>query len=179
MQVGYGVRSVPAGIYQARLVLTIVPASSGGSLVRADAQVIWFPPRTAAEYIDPARYHVLVIAITFFNPRLHTIDKVVTSQAAITQLAEALDQSPVEPVQPFCPLIFATYRLGFSVSLHSRPVVVVSATRWPCGGAKISIDGRPQPPLQDANIVVTTADRLLGVNPEPPGQQTGQASRGA
>ena len=34
---------------------TIAPVSSGGSLVRADAQVIWFPPRTAAEY-DPARY---------------------------------------------------------------------------------------------------------------------------
>jgi len=174
MQVGYNARSVPAGIYAARLVLTIAPASSGGSLVRADAQVIWFPPRTAAEYIDPARYHVLVIAVTILNPRSHTIEKAVTSQAAITQLAEALNQSQVQPVEPFCPLIFATYRLAFAVSRHSRPVVVVSASRWPCGGAKISVGGREQPPLQDAGTVVATADRLLGVTPEP-GQRTGPA----
>lgn len=174
MQVGYNARSVPAGVYDARLVLTIAPASSGGSLVRADAQVIWFPPRTAAEYIDPARYHVLVIAVTILNPRSHTIDRVVTSQAAITQLAEALNRSQVQPVEPFCPLIFATYRLAFAVSLHGRPVVVISASRWPCGGAKITAGGREQPPLQDADTVVATADRLLGVTPEP-SQRTGPA----
>ena len=175
MEVGYNARSVPAGIYQARLVLTIAPARSGGSLVRADAQVIWFPPRTAAEYIDPARYHVLMIAVTILNPRLHTINRVVTSQAAITRLAEALNQSQVQPVgAPLCPLIFATYRLALAVSLHSRPVVVISASRWPCGGAKISAGGQEQPPLQDADTVVATADEFLGVIPEP-SQRTGPA----
>jgi len=136
--------------------------------------VIWSPPRTAAEYIDPAHYHVLVIAVTILNPRLHTIGRVVTSRAAITQLAEALNRSQVQPVEPFCPSIFATYRLAFAVSLHSRPAVVISASRWPCGGAKISAGGREQPPLQDAGVVVATADRLLGVTPEP-SQRTGPA----
>ncbi len=178
MEVGYNARSVPPGIYQARLVLTIAPASSGGSLVRADAQVIWFPPRTAAEYIDPSRYHVLLIAVTILNPRLHTIKRVVTSQAVITQLAEALNQSQTQPVgEPSCPLIFATYRLAFAVSLHSPPVVVISASLWPCGGADISVDGRAQPPLQDGGVVVDTADRLLGVSPEP--KQADSASQGA
>jgi hypothetical protein len=175
MLVSYDVGSVPAGIYQARLALTVAPASTGGSIVRADAQVIWFPPRTAAEYIDPSRYHVLRITVTVLNPRLRTISKVITSQAVIARLADALNQSPVQPVAPpSCPVIFATYRVEFAVSAHSRPAIVISASRWGCGGAYVSAGGHRQPPLQDAEVVVATADRLLGINPQP-GQGAGPA----
>jgi hypothetical protein len=169
MEVSYTPRSVPAGIYMAQLVLTVV-AASGGSMVRADAQVIWFPPRTAAEHIDPPRYHVLAITVTIYGRRLRTMHKVVTSQAVITRLAEALNRSPVQPVQvPNCPDIFADYRLAFAVSRQARPVVVVVATRWPCEGAQIRVSGRLQLPLEDAGTVVTTADQVLGVTPRPPG----------
>ncbi len=170
MEVSYTARSVPAGVYMAQLVLTVVPAGSGGSVVRADAQVIWFPPRTAAEHIDPARYHVLAVTVTIYGRRLHTMHKVVTSQAVITRLAGALNRSPVQPVQAIsCPLVFADYRLAFAVSRQARPVVVVVATRWPCEGAQIRVSGRLQPPLEDAGTVVTAADRVLGFTPRPPG----------
>lgn len=166
--VGYAVRSVPAGVYAAQLVLTLTPAATGGSLLRADAQVIWYPPRTAAEYIDPTRFRVLSIAITTLNPRLHTIDRLVTSPAAIAQLAEALDRSQVNPVKTIsCPAIFATYRLAFAVSRPSAPAVVVTASRWPCEGAQVSVGAQKQPPLQDAATVVAIADRQVGVTPEP------------
>lgn len=164
--IAYSARSVPAGINAAQLVLTVAPDESGGSLLRADAQVIWYPPRTAAEYIDPLRYHVLTVAVTVFNPRLHTISKVITSQAAITQIVHVLDRSQVEPTRiANCPAIFATYRLAFSVSRRSTPVVVVTATQWPCEGAQITVERRKQPPLQDAAAVVAIADRLLGFTP--------------
>jgi len=168
MEVAYNARPVPAGVYEAQLVLTIAPTSSGGSLVRADAQVVWFPPRAAAEYIAPARYHALRISVTILHPRTHTIARLVTSQAAITDLANALNQSEVQPVaEPFCPLIFASYQLAFAVSPHSRPVVVVSASQWPCGGVQISVGGRKEPSLQQPATVIATADRLLGVTPQP------------
>ena len=88
LDVGYLARPVPAGIYSAQVVLTMVPDSSGGSLLRADAQVIWYPSRTAAEYVDPARYHVLTMTVTVDGRKVHTIHKVVTSQADIARLAE-------------------------------------------------------------------------------------------
>ncbi len=99
LEVSYTPRSVPAGIYMAQLVLTVVPvvpAGSGGSMVRADAQVIWFPPRTAAEHIAPARYHVLAITVTIYGRRLHTMHKVVTSQAVITRRVSGRLQPPLE-----------------------------------------------------------------------------------
>lgn len=168
MEVGYTARQVPAGVYAAQLVLTLAPGMAGGSLVRADAQVIWFPPRTGAEYVDPARYHVLAVTVTVAGPRPHMVHKVIASQAAITRLAEALNRSPVQPVAvPNCPDIFADYRLAFAVSRHSQPGVVVSATRQPCEGAQIRASGQRQPPLQDEGTVVAMADRLLGVTPGP------------
>ncbi len=167
-EVSYTARRVPAGIYSAQLVLTAVPAASGGSLVRADAQVIWYPPRTTAEYIDPERYHAVTITITIVSPRQRTIRRVVTSQAVIRQLAGALDRSPADPVTSSgCAMIFATYRLAFALSPHGPATMVASATRWPCGGVRVSAAGRIQPPLEDAGAVVAAADRLLGVTPRP------------
>ena len=61
--------------------------------MRADAQVFWIPARTAAEYIDPARYHALQISVTVYNHGC-TIRRVVTSQPAIRRLADALTGPP-------------------------------------------------------------------------------------
>ncbi len=167
-EVSYTASQLPAGIYSAQLVLTAVPGASGGSLVRADAQVIWFPPRTTAEYIDPGRYHALTITITIVSPRQRTIRRFVTSRTVIRQFAAALDRSPADPVTSSgCAMIFATYRLAFAVSPHGPATMVASATRWPCGGVRISAAGRLQPPLEDAGAVVAAADRLLGVTPRP------------
>jgi hypothetical protein len=161
----YEPQSVPAGVYEAQLVLTISADASGGSLVGVDAQVIWYPPRSAAEYIDPARYHALTVSVTALNP-VRTVTKVVTAQADITQLADSLDHSEVEPTTfANCPAIYATYRLAFAVSRHQAPVVIVTATLQPCLGVQISVDGRKQPPLEDGAAVVAIAERLLGFTP--------------
>ena len=135
IEVSYLARSVPAGVFGAQLVLTVVAAGSGGSLLRADAQATWYPPRTAAEYIDPARYHVVSITVAVGGRRPHTVHAVVTSQAFITRLARSLDRSQAQAVALGCPADFADYQLAFSVSRHSRPAVVVRSTQPGCGGS--------------------------------------------
>jgi hypothetical protein len=162
--VTYLAQHVPAGIAGAQLVLTVVPASSGGSLLRADAQIIWYPPRTAAEYIDPDRYHVLSITVSVYGRRPHTVHKVVTSRAFIARLAAALNRMQAEPLGVIaCPAIFADYRLSFSVSRSSRPVVVVSANETGCGGASITVNGHQQPPLADRGTIAALADQVVTV----------------
>ncbi len=148
--VSYTARSVPTGVNAAQLALTVVPDGPRGSLVRADAQVIWYPPRTAAEYIDPARYHVLTVAVTVFSPRLHTIRQIVMSPPLIAHLVAVLDRSRVNPGMTIgCPVGYAEYRLAFAVSRNSLPVVVVTASRSGCEGVQLRVDGRAQPSLQD------------------------------
>ena len=161
------VRSLPAGIAGAQLVLTVVPATSGGSLLRADAQVIWYPPRSAAEYIDPARYHVLSITVSVYGRRPHTVRKVVTSQAFIARLAQALDRMQAEPPGVVaCPADFEDYQLSFSVSAHSPPAVVVSANGSGCGGAQVTVDGRAQPALADHGTVAALVRQVVSATPE-------------
>jgi hypothetical protein len=167
-EVGYLARPVPAGIYEAQLVLTVVPAGSGRSLLRADAQVIWYPPRTAAEYIDPARYHVLTVTVMVSGVRPHTVHAVVTSQAFIARLAASLDRSQAEPdIAIACPADFADYQLAFSVSRHSRPVVVVRSNQSGCGGSQVTVDGRQQPSLADGGAVPALVDQVVSVHWQP------------
>ena len=161
------VRSLPAGIAGAQVILTVVPAASGGSLLRADAQVIWYPPRSAAEYIDPARYHVLSITVWIAGRRPQTVHKVVTSQAFIARLAETLDRMSAEPQGVVaCPADFEDYQLSFSVSRHSRPVVVVRTTESGCGGAQVTVNGRAQPGLADHGAVAALVRQVVSATPE-------------
>jgi hypothetical protein len=48
-------RHLPAGLYQAQLLVSVL-AGGARTLVRADTQVIWYPPRSRAEYVVPGRY---------------------------------------------------------------------------------------------------------------------------
>ena len=168
LDLAYEAQPVPAGIYQAQVVLSIVPDGSGGSHLRADAQVIWYPARSAAEYVDPARYHVLTMTVSVAGQKPRTIHKVVTSQADIARLAAALNRSPAEPpVYVSCPAIFVTYKLALSVSRHARPAVVIEANSISCGGTSITVDGRAQPALDDRGAVAAAAARALGYTPKP------------
>jgi hypothetical protein len=167
-EVSFVPRSVPTGVFGAQLVLTVVAAGASGSLVRADAQVTWDPSRTAAEYIDPARYHALSITVAVGGARRHTVHAVVTSRAFITRIARSLDRAQAEPAVALgCLADFADYQLAFSVSVHSRPVVVVRSTKPECGGLGITADGRRQPSLADDGTVTALADQVVSVNWEP------------
>jgi hypothetical protein len=161
--VSYAQRRVLTGIYMAQLALSVAPAP-GGSTVRVDAQVIWYPPRSAAEYIDPARYHALTITATAYGTRPGTRGMIVTSRSAIADVAAALNRSPVVPVQVAnCPATLVAYRLAFAVTRQARPAVVAYATLQACVGVRVIVDGRVQPPLQDGGKVAGIAGRLLGV----------------
>ena len=162
LEVSYLVQSVPAGIASAEIVLTVVPAGPGGSLLRADAQILWYPSRTATEHVDPGRYRVLTIDATIWGQQVYTVHKIVTSQAVIARLAQALNRSPAQPpVTIACPSDSETYRLALSVSRRSRPVVVISATESGCGGSAVIVNGQPQPALDDQGAVGALAHQAL------------------
>ncbi|MGH3152738.1 MAG: hypothetical protein ACRDOB_18685 [Streptosporangiaceae bacterium] len=168
-EISYPVMSVPAGIAWAQVLVSVAPGASGASLLRADAFVIWYPARTAAEYVDPDRYHVLTITATSYGRETRTVRAVVTLQAVITRLAEALDRSQTWPPEalmcPVAPAGLWSYQLAFSVSRHSRPDVMVSDT-W-CSGLGITVDGQPQPSLGDVDAVAAIAGQALHLTSRP------------
>lgn len=149
--------AVPAGIYTAQLVYTIAPDADGGSLLRADAQIIIFPARSAAEYLDPAGIRSVTVSHTAPDPASRTI----TSRPEIARLARLVDGEhafPLGLVFP-CPAEFPpTYQLTFTPVSASRPTVVIDPGN--CLGDGVFAGGVRQPGLEDAGLLSVTEGLL-------------------
>jgi len=153
--------AVAAGIYTAQLVYTIAPGGGGGSLLRADAQIITFPARSAAEYLNPADIRSVTASHTAPDPASRTI----TSRPEIARLARLVDGEHAFPLGLVfsCPAEFPpSYRLTFTPVSASRPTVVIDPRN--CMGDGVSAGGIRQPALLDAGLLSVT-ERLL---PRPP-----------
>ncbi len=150
-------RAVPAGIYTAQLVYTIAPDADGGSLLRADAQIIIFPARSAAEYLNPADIRSVTASHTAPDP----VSRTITSRPEIARLARLVDGEHAFPLGLVfsCPAEFPpSYQLTFTPVSASRPAVVIDPGN--CMGDGVFADGVRQPALLDSGLLSAT-ERLL------------------
>jgi hypothetical protein len=157
-------RAVPAGLYTAQLVYTIAPDPDGGSLLRADAQIIIYPARSAAEYLDPAGIRSVTVSHTAPDP----VSRTITSRPEIARLARLVDSEHAFPLGLVfsCPAEFPpSYQLTFTPVSASRPTVVIDPAN--CMGDGVFADGVRQPELVDTGLLSVT-ERLL---PRPKGAQ--------
>jgi hypothetical protein len=160
--VTYTPRSLPTGIYAAELVISVAAAGHGGSLARADAQVIWYPPRTAAEHLDPADFDAVTVSVTRLTSSGHQVTRAMTdtSPEAIARLARLLNGLPAAPVQVFsCPMIRDSYRVTFVAARRGWPDVVVLALG--CVTDAVTAGGKAQPPLWDSGKLARAVRRML------------------
>lgn len=154
-------RAVPPGIDIAQLVYTIAPDAGGDSLLRADAQIIIYPARSAAEYLNPADIRSVTVSTTGPDPAARAL----TSRPEIARLARLVDGEhafPLGLVYP-CPAELGPgYQLTFTPVSGRWPTVVVDPAN--CMGDGVLADGARQPGLVDAGLFSITK-RLL---PRPP-----------
>lgn len=161
MDVSYSPNREPRGISSAMLIDTIVPAPHGGALLRVDVQVIWYPPRSAAEYLPVKDYRAVQIdAWLAFNGR--HVRRTFTTRAILGKLTRLLNGLPASPGGVFpCPAEFANYQLTFEpVAGHPKVVVDTSG----CPSDTISVAGRTQPALADGQLV-TLVDKIMNIHP--------------
>jgi hypothetical protein len=157
----------PAGIYQAGLVLSFTAVPGARSLLRADAQVTWYPPRTAAEYVDPARFRAVTVSATLLNPKQHTVRRTFTTGTVIARLARSLNSLHADPgLSLHCPALTGSYRIAFAAAAGAGPVVVAAPTE--CLVVQISAGGRVQPDLLGSRRPIALITRLLGLAVPPP-----------
>jgi len=158
--VGYDPKSLPPGISDADLIIGVVPGRHGGSVLRADGQVGWFPPRSAAEYLRPGAYRAVTITGTTMSSGRPT-SEAIRSRAALARLERLLNSRHAANGGPLsCPLGgVPSYRLVFRPRAgHPRFEVMTSG----CPSDEIVVAGRSQPELWDpGNRVGALAQRLL------------------
>jgi hypothetical protein len=158
-------RSLPPGIGAVMLQYTMATVPGGGSLLSADVQVMFYPPRSAAEYLDPARFRSVTVSAARWDSTVPAIRRTITSRREIAMLAGLVNWLPVMPPGsgPIgCPFIGGNmlfYQLEFTPVSGTGPVVVVKPDG--CLSDLVSVGGVRQPPLQDGDTVTNAAARLL------------------
>jgi hypothetical protein len=176
--VSYRLRRLPAGVAAAGLSLTVAPATAAtpgsgpdASVLRADAQVIWYPPRSAAEHV-PASMHAVEVTVTVAGSRHpRTVTKTVTAPSVVRRLAAMLNRVHAATSGAFsCPMFMASYRITFAVSSRAAPYLVADATT--CPDLEITAAGRRQPELQMPDGLLPLLHRLTGVAAQPGGGGT-------
>jgi hypothetical protein len=153
---------VPDGIYLAAMAETVVAGPNGSALVLADAEVIWHPARSAAEYLVARHFRRLVVVATPTSGSKKSVRRVLTSQAAIGQVVNLLNSLQAAPrVPPGNLLPPATYQLDF------EPAGAAQAAQVGDGGVlteTVVAGGASQPALWDPpNALAALVDRLTGL----------------
>jgi len=148
---------LPDGIFSAELNTAITPAPGGGSLVRADAFVAWYPPRGTARRINPAGYTAVIIRWQ----HSHSVTvRTLTSRHSVRYFAglyNGLHGAPEISVRGCLLGGPGAYQIVFSPA-HGQPRVVVSPV---CLFVKVSIGGRQVSELYPEAGLFAAAERAL------------------
>jgi hypothetical protein len=154
--VAYRPRSVASGLTNAQLGTAALPSTGGDTLIRADASVSWFPPRSAAEHLNAASFRS--VTVTVVMPQRRTVTRIFTSPAVIGRLVALADSLPATPYPDVAamkcldPSVF--YRLEFTPGVVLNP--------GGCGDSDaITIDGKEQPRLWDPDVLTAAVRQLL------------------
>jgi hypothetical protein len=172
---GYQLTRLPAGVEAAMLSMSVAPAGQDTSVIRADVQVIWYPPRSAAEYVPPGTGAVTITA-SAINPQTHSVTKTITTRSAVQRLAALLNGAYAMPRGSVfsCPLEPVTYRLAFAKSADAAPFLVATDTN--CAGLGITVGGQPQPNLEIPAALQKLLQSLAPIAVSPGASSGGPAS---
>lgn len=156
-------RSAPVGVTgDSQLVVSLAPGRRGSTVARVDAEVVWYPPRTAAEYLRADTIRSARITANFYNPTRH-LTKVITSGSTIARLAALLNGMRASDNSiTMCPMFGADYEVGF-IGRSGQPRIAVDAVG--CLRDGVHVNGLTQPQLWDPdNRLVNALNKLLGVS---------------
>jgi hypothetical protein len=158
LSVAYSPRSLASGLVNAELGTAVMPGAAGVTLIRAEASVSWFPPRSAAEQLTAASFGSVIVTATEVFPRPRTVTRTVTSPVLIGRLVALVDSLPATPYPDVAAMSCAAggtvYQLGFA------PGVIIDAGG--CGGSDaITVNGKEQPRLWDLGVLTAAARQFL------------------
>jgi len=142
---------LPAGIWGARVVLSLRSDGSASALIRADVQVAWYPPRSRAEYIGGL--HAMTITDARGNARTFT------SAAEIDKLAGMRNGLQASPAGTYdCAQVSdpqQSYDVTFAVRRGAVPWTDVEAAPA-CSGVNVTTDDESQPALADPGSAIAS-----------------------
>jgi hypothetical protein len=140
--------------------LVTIAGDRRGSGIRADAQVLWVPPRTAAEDVSPGVRHVTLLE--YRRDSSHVLARVTLSGARARRLARLVNDLPVDNRGPHGCTLDTGLRIRMTFPTDGGGLVF---TVWPaCGSVLVSAGGSSQPALLMRTALSDALARDLGLN---------------
>jgi hypothetical protein len=156
--VSYSPIAAVPGLANAQLGTAAMPVAGGNTLIRADASVSWFPPRSAAEQLNAADFRSVTITATENYPRQRTVTRTFTSAAVVGRLVAVIDLLPATPYQDVAAMSCAAVGTGYRLEFGPDMVVYWDG----CGSSDaIYVNGKQQPRLWDHGALADEARAIL------------------
>jgi hypothetical protein len=159
-------KAPPAGIDSGnQLLASLAPGPHGGTVVRADSELVWYPPRSAAEYLRPSHYRAVTVTATFPGSHPRTITRTFLAPTVIARLTAVADSLHTLPSKTTygCPPVAYEFTVQFAAR---RPWPAARVSAGFCLGDLVTVAGTPQPALEDFESmkVFAVIAPLLGVH---------------
>jgi len=158
--ISYAPRHIRPAFNEIQMLVEVVPGHHGHALARVDVQVIWYPRRSAAEYLVARHFRAVRIDEWIYGRHVRHVRRTFRQRAIIDKLARVLNHLPASPGGVWsCPIVVRTYRLTFQ-PVKGHPGAIVDADGCPPEYG-ISIGGHAQPALFATGRIERIARRLL------------------
>ena len=141
-------RRVPSGIDLGELQYAVVPGHGGTSVLQVNAQVVWYPPRPAAEDFSAATFRAVKLSGQAAHDR--TVTRTFTSRQLVARVVSLLDELRVSttPATTCGLLADGTGSPALELLPASAGRQPVTAEFADCPGYLIYLGGKAEPPLQ-------------------------------
>jgi hypothetical protein len=171
-----------AGVQSETLSLATIAAPGGGTLLRAEAQVVWTSERPAAERV-PAGVSSIELTRRSVDRQI-SLRRTISAAHQVKPIVTVIDRLPiVQPGTTACPdaRVGPTLIITFRGPAHEALAQAVQRAGGEvanCNPMYFSVRGHEEDPLAQGATVIALIDRMLGIRGLPPHRARSASSEG-
>ena len=189
--VDFTVPDVPGVLVDRTVIAAVVADGRDRTAIGVYAQVLWLPPRTAAELIPAAARLVTITPLSGSAPPAATDHQVtITDRGQLTRIAAVVNALPSQPSVELVecgPNPGPGMQLTFRATAGGPALAVVTAHQQLCPEVSLVIGGKRMPELDGANTLFQRVMAIAGFHwadfpaparPHPPPARSSSADSG-
>jgi len=164
--VDFTVPDVPGVLVDRTVIAAVVADGRDRTAIGVYAQVLWLPPRTAAELIPAAARLVTITPLSGSAPPAATDHQVtITDRGQLTRIAAVVNALPSQPSVELVecgPNPGPGMQLTFRATAGGPALAVVTAHQQLCPEVSLVIGGKRMPELDGANTLFQRVMAIAG-----------------